>query len=803
MATATAAPTDHAPLHDALNAIASSCDGAVEQDGRGFNATHAYDGARLAAIDHTDWTPEMAGTAWHMLRTYRGQLARTGIDFDALPVPPAAQDITDEHAALMRERAREQARNIRWMAAQRAKRFVLCAGENQPVILSFPYDPAMVDEARRIPGRRYHGTYEGHEKVNVYPFASLGAVLDFAEAHDIPVPGELTALRALADNPTAPAPVRPDAAVEHGRIVVRAPFDEALNDALRAYNGDRSTWDKGLHAHVPPAHYDPAALARLFAAHKLTVSDGARELLDAEAARQQANRVAATALAAEPVEVPGLAEDATLKPHQHAAVRFALTNRRVILGDEMGFGKTNQALAALAADNAYPATVVCRPSLTLNWKAEINRFFPGLAVHVAEGTKPAPVPTGTHIVVIGSAALGTVDKENSTKTRKAFPWVEQLDTLGLRALVVDEGQDGKESTANRTKALKQLAKPVTARGGLVLDLTGTPLVNRPKELLAQLEMLGRAEEFGGGWGFLTRYCKGETTRWGTKFDAAHHTAELNARLLAWGIMIRRTDVSALGLPPCTMHEMAVPAADLDPDVMAAYRAAERGIAAELADVLAKASRRAGRGEEALRAAFAAATSTHHLAQITGLRQLAGAAKRPAVACWVAAQVGAGEKVMVAAHHREEVDAYAKAFGGLKIQGGQSVRAKETDKARFQGDPTAPVISVAIAAGGVGHTLTAARLGVQAELCWTPGETNQMMKRLHRIGQTRPVEYFVALAEGTIDAYVWGVVRDKQRVLDAVLDGRVDDTAGEDDEKAVAVEVAWQLARKGLATRSAA
>ena len=154
--------------------------------------------------------------------------------------------------------------------------------------------------------------------------------------------------------------------------------------------------------------------------------------------------------------------------------------------------------------------------------------------------------------------------------------------------------------------------------------------------------------------------------------------------------------------------------------------------------------------------------------------------------------------MVAAHHRDEVDAYAAEFGGLRLQGGQSVEQKEAAKAAFQQQPAAaaPVISVAIGAGGVGHTLTAARIGIQAEQAWTPGEIQQMKKRLHRIGQDRPVDYYITVAEGTIDEHLWQVVTAKQATLDAVLDGGSDQGAG-DDEASVAAELTWRLTQQGL------
>jgi hypothetical protein len=173
--------------------------------------------------------------------------------------------------------------------------------------------------------------------------------------------------------------------------------------------------------------------------------------------------------------------------------------------------------------------------------------------------------------------------------------------------------------------------------------------------------------------------------------------------------------------------------------MNCYRQAEHDLLGYLAE---RARQEAGRlGTDPAHAAVQAAMraqAAEHLVAINTLRQLAGHAKRGCVTTWVRQRIAAGEKVMIAAHHRGEVDHYASQFGGLKLQGGQPVAGKEAAKAAFQHQPAAqaPVIAVAIGAGGVGHTLTAAAIGIQAEQAWTPGETQQMKKRLHRIGQDR-------------------------------------------------------------------
>ena len=353
-----------------------------------------------------------------------------------------------------------------------------------------------------------------------------------------------------------------------------------------------------------------------------------------------------------------------------------------------------------------------------------------------------------------------------------------------------------------------LGRDIASRDGLIMNLTGTAVVNRPRELAQQLITLGvlapkgaRVQPrhlFGEEGAFLFRYCGPQQNTHGWTFTGASHTAELHHRLRAWGLFLRRGEDAVVDLPDFDRVALTIPIEDLDPAALTEYRAAERAAAndfavqaRELADQMG-----VGVGDPRVRAAMRGHAGDH-LTRLNELRQILGRAKQPAIARWVRVQIDAGEKVLIAAHHREVVDAYAGLFGGLKIQGGQSALVKEDHKARFQNDPqtTAPAITVSIGAGGVGHTLTAARLGIQAELCWTPGELRQMSKRIHRIGQTRPVTYSVAVATNTIDDSMWSMILDKQQVLDAVLDGiETDDT---DETTSAAAQLAWQLTQTGL------
>ena len=565
-----------AGLHQAMGVISSVCDYAQELDARGFSAADAWLGHVLAQMSPGLWSDAVALTAWDVLRKYRGQLAAAGIDYDQLPRPAGADELEAGRREQAREQARGHARQWRDQQYRQAHTYLRCDGEGEQVILAFPYDPDLVAGCRAIEGRRY----DGASKANVFPFTSLPAVIELAAGHGIEVTADVRALAAIAADRAADRAVQPQVRLDEqdGTIIIDASLDAALYERVKDLSG---RWDRAAKVHRVPGHHAPA-LADLAGQHGLRISDQVRQFAADTCARQEENRAAADVFEADPVPVPGLAAGLALKAQQYPVVRFAREHRRVLIGDDMGWGKTLSSLAAVAADGAYPAVVVCRPSLTLNWAAEIRRFFPALTVHEAAGTTSSAIPPGTDVVIIGSAALAARPRKTGDGG-KEFGWVTALAAAGPKALIIDEGQDTKERGANRSQACEQLAADVIARDGLVLDLTGTAILNRPRELCQQLTILGRIGEFGGPKAFLWRYCLSETNEWGASYNGARNLIELHDRLRSWGIMIRRSDDAALGLPPCREHVLRIPQAELDPAVMTRYRQAEADLLGFLAE----------------------------------------------------------------------------------------------------------------------------------------------------------------------------------------------------------------------------
>ena len=165
-----------------------------------------------------------------------------------------------------------------------------------------------------------------------------------------------------------------------------------------------------------------------------------------------------------------------------------MKQRRSFLADEQGLGKTVEALATIEADGAYPAIVVCPASLKLNWMREIGRWLPERSAQMLDGNRGA-VPTADLTVVNYDIVAGRL---------------EALTALAPRAVALDESHYCKNPGAKRTQAAQQLCASVPGEG-LVLALTGTPVMNRPPELISQLRILGRLGDFGSGTQFGQRF----------------------------------------------------------------------------------------------------------------------------------------------------------------------------------------------------------------------------------------------------------------------------------------------------------
>jgi SWI/SNF-related matrix-associated actin-dependent regulator 1 of chromatin subfamily A len=453
-----------------------------------------------------------------------------------------------------------------------------------------------------------------------------------------------------------------------------------------------------------------------------------------------------------------LAEGVSLYPFQTVSVAYALVARRCFIADEMGLGKSISSLTALEVEGAFPAVVVCPASLKGNWEREVGKFIPHRKVQVISGrasAATAPEITGD-IVVINSDILES--------------WEPRLSAHGFKALVLDESHYYKSAKAQRTRAAMRLAAAIPA-DGLVLCLTGTPILNRPAELVTQLRILGQLEnvatrprkspEKASSWefSFLFDFCGPSQNGYGWDFKGSSNLAELNYRLRSTCFVRHaRTDVTDLKATNRVPVSLSLNGA------LKEYRAAERDLISWV---------KGKKGEAAAKSAARA----EGLSRINALRQLSAAAKVPATIEWVDNFFASypESSLVIFAHHRSMQQALVEHFNCPAILGGQSLEETEAAKEAFQSG-RAKIIVCSLSAAREGHTLTAAHDVLFTELPWTPGAFDQAADRCNRIGQTHDVTSWTLLAEDTIDWRLWNIIGAKREVFEATVTGGGHDVA---------------------------
>ncbi len=562
-------------------------------------------------------------------------------------------------------------------------------------------------------------------------------------------PAAARCVAALREGRAAPPAVLELSAVHEDPTFVLAPGHEPSQlEVFAGLEGALAPQGRTRHEHarLPAIRADPFCVPELdaFLAERGSwVAPRALEVLQ-EIRERHAHAAGLVALSEAhdaALDVAGLGGE--LKPFQRAGVSYLLSQRRAFLADEQGLGKTIEALAALEADGAYPAVVACPASLKLNWLREVERWLPRRRVRVLAGTGGPDAAPGD------AAADVTIVNYDILAAR-----VRELSALQPRALVLDESHYCKNAAAQRTQAAQRLASAV-ADDGLVLALTGTPVMNRPAELVAQLRILGRLGDFGSG------------VELGRRFRGADAHLRLHWHLRA-RCFVRRLKRDVLPqLPPKTRAVVPV-----ELDNAAEYRLAEHDVVAWLQ------SQPLDLRE--LDAKVAAALRAERLVRLNALKLLAARGKLHAALAWIHDFCSSGERLVVFAHHREIQRAVLERFpSALHILGADSPAAREDALREFQAaeDERNRLIVCSLEVAGQGITLTRASNVAFLELDWTPAKHDQAEDRCHRIGQRDAVNATYLLAADTIDETIATLLERKRAVIAAVTDGRSEGEEG--------------------------
>lgn len=407
-----------------------------------------------------------------------------------------------------------------------------------------------------------------------------------------------------------------------------------------------------------------------------------------------------------------------LYDYQRVAVDLARASKTLVIGDELGGGKTAMSLGLLEDPANRPALAVILTGLGKQWLRELDKFYPQLRGYELRTTKANEEfpklcgddgEIGYDLILVNYAKLAA--------------WRHHL-AGKVRAVMFDEVQELRIQGSLKYEAAAHISSEARIRVGC----SATPVYNYGGEIFSIMDALEQ-----GCLGTEIEFTREWTWGYGTKTRVREPEA-LRAHLQSRGLFIRRTlDQMGIAIPG------ALPIEHVVPSDTAKYEELS-GNAIEMAKLIM--SQDATNSEK-----------WRTSAELDWrLRQATGIAKASYVADFVKLLLSSEEKVVLFGWHRSVYDIWLERlaeFNPVLYTGTESSNAKSRNVDRFlKGDSRVLIISLRSGAGLDGLQLVSSTI-VFGELDWSPGVHRQCIGRLYRPGQKHKVlAYFCVSTDGS-------------------------------------------------------
>lgn len=431
----------------------------------------------------------------------------------------------------------------------------------------------------------------------------------------------------------------------------------------------------------------------------------------------------------------------TPRPYQTEGTEFLRDRTHAYLADEMGLGKTMQLVRAAQGDTLViaPATIIASGS----WADEAETW--------------ADDPGRFHFAPYSS--LTEREKTGKGGTRPTKRILSELDRH-WDTLILDEAHYVKNARAARTDAVRKIAR----RADRVYLASGTPVPNWPHELFVPLQLLRPEAAKAGGdlgsyWRWIERWFKTVPNQYaaspwavdilglkdcrpgcgGDPLRPCEHYREFTAENFQGAFLQRLRDDVLQDLPPLQVQEVRVP---FTPRQGREYRRMKREYIATVADseIVAWSSAARNTMLDRITTSLGLVADGDRLAdsgKLTQLREDLEGRSRP---------------TLVMAHYRDSVEACARVARDLGlavgvIHGGTPPEERGRIVQRFRSG-LLDVLAGSLETVAEGLNLTAADMVILVETSYKPSRNQQAIRRIHRIGQTRPctVRDYIATTE---------------------------------------------------------
>ena len=439
--------------------------------------------------------------------------------------------------------------------------------------------------------------------------------------------------------------------------------------------------------------------------------------------------------------------------YQTKGVEFLLENEAVLLGDDMGTGKTVQTAVAMRilfqAGKIRTALIVCPLSVIPNWSRELSKWAGNLAVAVVRGDKEGRKNGWRQPAHVWLTTYETLrnDLEDVLALRKG----------GFDLIAVDEAQRIKARNTGVSKAVRELR--ATRRWGL----TGTPLENHLEDVFSIFEFIKP------GLFVATRY-------W---------PQAVQSKIKPYFLRRKKADVLP-DLPPLVQNPVWL---RLEDEQRKSYDEFEKNGVLELH----------AKGESM--------TAQNVIVLINKLKQICNRCPRTGESSklvWLREQIeviaAEGDKALIFSQYKVEslpgtewLEKELAIFGALNYSNATTDSKRKAMLAAFRDDPGKKVFVGHPKTAGLGlNELVAANYVIHFDHWWNPAVMNQATARAHRPGQTKTVFAYDLWVEDTYEKIISSLLEEKQNLYNEVIDSA---SAPREQEASLAFAVADQLFEK--------
>ena len=417
--------------------------------------------------------------------------------------------------------------------------------------------------------------------------------------------------------------------------------------------------------------------------------------------------------------------------HQKEAIQKLVENKKFILADDMGMGKTTSTIISALETGAKKVLIICPASLKINWQREIENYS-DRTTSIIEGKKW----DDADFVIINYDIIKNFHddkkKAESTIVKSKFDLV-----------IVDEAHYVQNSQAQRTKLINDIGRNVER----VWLLTGTPITSRPINYFNLLNLID--SPVAQNWmAYVKRYCNGFQFQAGRRkiwnVSGASNLEELRDRTSP--LVLRRLKENVLDLP----EKIITP-------VYLRLKSKEyEELMGEYYDWYDKS------GESD--------SLTLQFTKLTKVRQVIAEEKTKATIELCENIIEQGKKVIVFTNFTKSLEMILQHFGksAVRLDGQMSQKERQLSVDNFQNDENITVFVGNIKAAGVGITLTAAEAVVMNDLSFLPSDHSQAEDRSYRYGQKNNVLVYYPIFDNTVEGIIYDILKKKKNIFETIM-----------------------------------